>query len=52
MRRKKVEKGRGEKEKMIEMKRLVEKWEIWDEEEKAARPEAEARRLVLEHFHM
>jgi len=31
---------------MIEVKRLAEKWEIWDEEEEAAKSEAEARKLV------
>ena len=29
----------------------MEEWEIWDEEEEAAKSEAEARRLVPEKFH-
>jgi len=29
----------------------MEEWEIWDEEEEAAKLEAEARKLVLEKFH-
>ena len=36
---------------MVEVKRIVEKWEIWDEEEEAERSEAEAKKLVLERFH-
>ena len=39
------------KENTIEMKRLAEKWEIWNEEEEVVKSEAEARRLVPEHFH-
>jgi len=35
----------------VEVKRVAEEWEIWDEEEEAAKSEAEARRLVLEKFH-
>jgi len=36
---------------MVEVKKVAEKWEIWDEEEKATRSEEEARKLVLEKFH-
>jgi len=36
---------------MIEVKRVVEEWEIWDEEEEAAKLEAEAKKLVLEKFY-
>ena len=35
----------------MEVKRMVEEWEIWDEEEEAAKSEADARKLVLEKFH-
>jgi len=35
----------------MEVKKVVEEWEIWDEEEKAAKSEAEAKKLVLEKFH-
>ena len=45
-RKKKQKKG-----KMVEVKRIVEEWEIWDKEEEAARSEAEAKKLVLERFH-
>ena len=33
------------------MKRVVEEWEIWDDEEEAARLEEEAKKLVPEKFH-
>ena len=39
------------KEKTIEVKRVAEEWEIWDEEEEVAKSEAEAKKLVLEQFH-
>ncbi len=35
----------------MEVKKVAEKWEIWDEEEKAARSEVEAKKLVPEKFH-
>ena len=37
--------------KMVEVKKVAEEWEIWDEEEEAARSEAEAKRFVPEKFH-
>ena len=36
---------------MVEVKRIVEEWEIWDEEKKAARLEEEARKLVSKKFY-
>ena len=36
---------------MVKVKRVAEKWEIWDEEEEAARSEEEAKKLVPEKFH-
>ena len=36
---------------MIDVKRVAEEWEIWDEEEEAAKSEEEAKRLVPERFH-
>ena len=36
---------------MVEIKRVAEEWEIWDEEEEAARLEEEAKELVPERFH-
>jgi len=52
-------KRREEKEKrkirkkgrMMEVKKVAEEWEIWDEEEEVAKPEAEAKKLVPEKFH-
>ena len=37
--------------KTVEVKRVAEEWEIWDEKEEAARSEEEARKLVPEKFH-
>ena len=52
------EKERGEREgekqkkgKPVEVSKIAEEWEIWDEEEEAAKSEAEARKLVPEKFH-
>ena len=36
---------------MIEVKKVIEEWEIWDEEEEAAKLEAEAKKLVPKKFH-
>ena len=36
---------------MINIKRIVEKWEIWEKKEEAAKLEAEAKKLVPEKFH-
>ena len=47
-RRKKKEKKKG---KTVEIRKVAEEWEIWDEEEKAAKLETEAKKLVLEKFH-
>jgi len=35
----------------MEVKRVAEEWEIWDEKEEAVKSEAEAKKLVLEKFH-
>ena len=39
------------KGKTMEVKKVAEEWEIWDEKEEAAKSEAEAKKLVLEKFH-
>ena len=39
------------KGKMVEVRKVVEEWEIWDKEEEAAMSEAEAKKLVPEKFH-
>ena len=52
--RKKKEKEKRKKQKKgktVEVRKVAEEWKIWDEEEKAAKSEAEARKLVLEEFH-
>ena len=36
---------------MMEVKKVAEEWEIWDEEEEAAKSEEEAKKLVPEKFH-
>ena len=36
---------------MVEVKRVAEEWEIWNEKEEAARSEEEAKKLVPEKFH-
>ena len=36
---------------MVEVKRIAEEWEIWDEEEEAVRSEVEAKKLVPDKFH-
>ena len=33
------------------MQKIAKEWEIWDEEEEAAKSEAEVRKLVPERFH-
>ena len=35
----------------VEVKRVAEEWEIWDEEEEAAKLKEEARKLMPEKFH-
>jgi len=35
----------------VEVKKVAEEWKIGDEEEKEARSEAEAKKLVPEKFH-
>jgi len=50
MRRESREKKKQKKGKMMEVKRVVEEWKIWDKEE-VAKLEAEAKKLVLEKFH-
>jgi len=36
---------------MMEMKKVAEKWEIWNKEEEVAKSEVEAKKLVSERFH-
>ena len=50
-REEKEKKKKTKKGKTMEVKKVVEEWEIWEEEEETARSEAEAKKLVLEKFH-
>ena len=35
----------------MDIKKIVEEWEIWDEKEEVAKSKEEEKRLVPEHFH-
>jgi len=35
----------------MKVRKVAEEWKIWNEEKKAEKPEAEARKLVPEKFH-
>ena len=50
-REEKQKKKKPKKEKTIEVKRIAEEWEIWDEEEEAVKLKAEVKKLVPEKFH-
>ena len=50
-REKKERKKKQKKGKTVEVRKVVEEWEIWDEKEEAAKSEEEAKKLVLERFH-
>ena len=47
----KEQKKKQKKGKTMEVKKVAEEWEIWDEEEEVARSEVEAKKLVPEKFH-
>jgi len=47
----KNKKNKQKKRKIVEVKKVAEEWEIWDEEEKAARSEEEAKKMVSKKFH-
>ena len=47
----KEKKKKQKKGKTVEIRKVVEEWEIWNEEEEAAKLEAEVKKLVLERFH-
>jgi len=48
---KKEKRKKQKKEKLVEVRKVIEEWEIWDKEEEAAKSETEAKRLVPEEFH-
>jgi len=37
---------------MMEIKKMTEEWEIWDDEEEAVKIEKEAKKLVSPRFHI
>jgi len=47
----KKKKKKQKKEKTVEIRKVAEEWEIWDEEEEAAKSEAETKKLVPEKFY-
>ena len=47
----KQKKKKPKRERTIKVKRVVEEWKIWDEEEEAVKSEAETKKLVPERFH-
>ena len=49
--REKKKKKKQKKGKTMEVRKVAEEWEIWDEEEEAAKSEGEAKKLVPEKFH-
>jgi len=48
---KKKKKKKSKKGRTVEVRKIAEEWEIWDEEEEAAKSEVEAKKLVPEKFH-
>ena len=48
---KEKKKQKQKKGRAVEVRKVVEEWEIWDEEEEAAKSEIEAKNLVPEKFH-
>jgi len=42
---------RDKKTRTMEVKRVVEEWEIWDEKKKAAKSKEEAKKLVFQRFY-
>jgi len=50
-REKKDKKKKPKKGKTMEIKKVAEEWEIWDEEKEVARLEEEAKKLVPKEFH-
>ena len=50
-REEKEKKKKQKKGKTMEVKKVAEEWKIWEEEEEAARLEAETKKLMPEKFH-
>jgi len=47
----KQKKKKSKRERMMEVKRVTEEWEIWNKEEEAAKSEVEVKKLIPEKFH-
>jgi len=50
-RKEKEKKRKQKKGRTVEVRKVTEKWEIWDEKEEVAKSEEEAKKLVPENFH-
>jgi len=50
-REEKEKRKKQKRKKTMEVKKVAEEWEIWDEEEETAKSEVEAKKLVPEKFH-
>ena len=50
-RKEEKEKKKKKKGGTVEVRKMAEEWELWDEEEEAAKSEADAKKLVPEKFH-
>ena len=48
---KEKERKKKQKKKTVEVRKVAEVWKIWDKEEKAAKSETEAKKLIPEKFH-
>ena len=49
--KKEKRKKKPKKEKTMEIKKVVEEWKIWDEKEKVAKSEEEAKKLASQRFY-
>ena len=49
--RRNKKKEKTKKEKTMEVNKVAEEWEIWDEEEKVAKSEEEAKKLAPQRFY-
>ena len=47
----KKKKKKSKKGRTVEVRKIAEEWEIWNEEEEIAKSEVEAKKLVPEKFH-
>ena len=50
-RKKRRRRRKNKKERTMEVKKIVEEWEIWNEEREATKSEEETKKLVSQRFH-